>query len=77
MKKRSEIYLAILYDKSPRIILMIMLSVYCLWLFHISGFLSGIVIRIPMAIVLSFLVLNGNIQFQDIMRFPIELFSTL
>ena len=66
MKKRMLEKYTSLYDKVPSW-LMIMLSCFIAFgYFLISGFLSGIVVGIPMAIVLSFLVLNGNIQFQDI-----------
>ena len=69
MKKRMLEKYTSRYDKVPSW-LMIMLSCFiALGYFLISGFLSGIVVGIPMAIVLSFLVLNGNIQFQDFSYF--------
>lgn len=77
MKKRMLEKYTSLYDKVPSW-LMIMLS--CLIAFGyvlVSGFLSAIVVGIPMAIVLSFLVLNGNIQFQDINTIYYKIFSTL
>ena len=77
MKKRMLEKYTRLYDKVPSW-LMIMLS--CLIAFGyvlVSGFLSAIVVGIPMAIVLSFLVLNGNIQFQDINTMYYKIFSTL
>ena len=77
MKKRMLEKYTSRYDKVPSW-LMIMLSCFiALAYFLISGFLSGIVVGIPMAIVLSFLVLNGNIQFQDIHSIYYKIFSTL
>ena len=77
MKKRMLEKYTSRYDKVPSW-LMIMLSCFiALGYFLISGFLSGIVVGIPMAIVLSFLVLNGNIQFQDIHSIYYKIFSTL
>lgn len=77
MKKRMLEKYTSLYDKVPSW-LMIMLSCFIAFgYFLISGFLSGIVVGIPMAIVLSFLVLNGNIQFQDIHSIYYKIFSTL
>ena len=65
------------YDKVPSW-LMIMLSCFIAFGYVlVGGFLSGIVVGIPMAIVLSFLVLNGNIQFQDINTISYKMFSTL
>ena len=77
MKKRMLEKYTSRYDKVPSW-LMIMLSCFIAFgYFLISGFLSGIVVGIPMAIVLSFLVLNGNIQFQDIHSIYYKIFSTL
>ena len=77
MKKRMLEKYTSRYDKVPSW-LMIMLSCFiALGYFLISGFLSGIVVGIPMSIVLSFLVLNGNIQFQDIHSIYYKIFSTL
>ena len=77
MKKRMLEKYTSRYDKVPSW-LMIMLSCFIAFgYFLISGFLSGIVVGIPMAIVLSFLVLNGNIQFQDIHSISYKIFSTL
>ena len=77
MKKRMLEKYTSRYDKVPSW-LMIMLSCFiALGYFLISGFLSGIVVGIPMAIVLSFLVLNGNIQFQDIHSIYYKIFSNL
>ncbi len=56
---------------------MIMLSCFIAFgYFLISGFLSGIV-GIPMAIVLSFLVLMATFKFQDYKYISSKLFSTL
>ena len=77
MKKRMLEKYTSLYDKVPSW-LMIMLSCFIAFgYFLISGFLSGIVVGIPMAIVLSFLVLNGNIQFQDIHSIYYKMFSNM
>ena len=77
MKKRMLEKYTSRYDKVPSW-LMIMLSCFiALAYFLISGFLSGIVVGIPMAIVLSFLVLNGNIQFQDINTISYKMFSNM
>ena len=77
MKKRMLEKYTSRYDKVPSW-LMIMLSCFIAFgYFLISGFLSGIVVGIPMAIVLSFLVLNGNIQFQDIHSIYYKIFSFL
>ena len=77
MKKRMLEKYTSLYDKVPSW-LMIMLSCFiALGYLLISGFLSGIVVGIPMAIVLSFLVLNGNIQFQDINTISYKMFSNM
>ena len=77
MKKRMLEKYTSRYDKVPSW-LMIMLSCFiALGYFLISGFLSGIVVGIPMAIVLSFLVLNGNIQFQDINTISYKMFSNM
>ena len=57
---------------------MIMLSCFIAFGYVlVGGFLSGIVVGIPMAIVLSFLVLNGNIQFQDINTISYKMFSNM
>ena len=75
MKKRMLEKYTSLYDKVPSW-LMIMLSCFiALGYFLISGFLSGIVVGIPMAIVLSFLVLNGNISSRIYIRFTIKYFQ--
>ena len=79
MKKRMLEKYTSRYDKVPSW-LMIMLSCFIAFGYVlVGGFLSGIVVGIPMAIVLSFLVLNGNIQFQDIntisYKFPWNLFT--
>ena len=77
MKKRMLEKYTSRYDKVPSW-LMIMLSCFIAFgYFLISGFLSGIVVGIPMAIVLSFLVLNGNIQFQDINTISYKMFSNM
>ena len=77
MKKRMLEKYTSLYDKVPSW-LMIMLSCFIAFGYVlIGGFLSGVVVGIPVAIVLWFLVLNGNIQFQDINTISYKLFSTL
>ena len=65
------------YDKVPSW-LMIMLSCFIAFGYVlIGGFLSGIVVGIPMAIVLSFLMFNGDIQFQDINTISYKMFSNM
>ena len=77
MKKRMLEKYTSLYDKVPSW-LMIMLSCFIAFGYVlVGGFLSGIVVGIPMAIVLSFLVLNGNIQFQDINTISYKMFSNM
>lgn len=74
MKKRMLEKYTSRYDKVPSW-LMIMLSCFIAFGYVlVGGFLSGIVVGIPMAIVLSFLVLNGNIQFQDINTISYKMF---
>ena len=77
MKKRMLEKYTSRYDKVPSW-LMIMLSCFIAFGYVlVGGFLSGIVVGIPMAIVLSFLVLNGNIQFQDINTISYKMFSNM
>lgn len=77
MKKRMLEKYTSRYDKVPSW-LMIMLSCFiALGYFLISGFLSGIVVGIPLFIVFAFLMLNGNIQLQDVNTISFNLFSTL
>ena len=77
MKKRMLEKYTSRYDRVPSW-LMIMLSCFIATGYVlVGGFLSGIVVGIPMAIVLSFLVLNGNIQFQDINTIYYMMFSNI
>ena len=77
MKKRMLEKYTSRYDRVPSW-LMIMLSCFIATGYVlVGGFLSGIVVGIPMAIVLSFLVLNGNIQFQDINTISYKMFSNM
>lgn len=43
----------------------------------IGGFLAGIVVGVPMTVILSFLIFNGNIQFRNINTIFTKLFSSL
>ena len=43
----------------------------------IGGFLAGIVVGVPMTVILSFLIFNGNIQFRNINTISTKLFSSL
>ena len=61
------------YDKVPSW-LMIMLS--CGYVL-IGGFLAGIVVGVPMTVIFSFLIFNGNIQFRNINTIFTKLFSSL
>ncbi len=77
MKKRVLEKYTSRYDKVPSW-LMIMLSCFISFGYVlIGGVLSGIVVGIPMAIVLSFLMFNGNIQFQDINTISYKMFSNM
>ena len=77
MKKRVLEKYTSRYDKVPSW-LMIMLSCFIAFSYVlIGGVLSGIVVGIPMAIVLSFLMFNGNIQFQDINTISYKMFSNM
>lgn len=65
------------YDKVPSW-LMIMLSYFIASGYVlIGGFLAGIVVGVPMTVILSFLIFNGNIQFRNINTISTKLFSIL
>ncbi len=65
------------YDKVPSW-LMIMLSYFIASGYVlIGGFLAGIVVGVPMTVILSFLIFNGNIQFRNINTIFTKLFSSL
>ena len=65
------------YDKVPSW-LMIMLSCFIASGYVlIGGFLAGIVVGVPMTVILSFLIFNGNIQFRNINTISTKLFSSL
>lgn len=77
MKKRMLEKYTSRYDKVPS---WLMITLSCFIAFGyilIGGFLAAVVVGIPMTVVLSFLLFNGNIQFQDINTISNKFFSSL
>lgn len=77
MKKRMLEKYTSRYDKVPSWLMIALSCFIASGYVLVGGFLAGIVVAIPMTVVLSFLVFNGNIQFQDINTISNKMFSSL